>query len=635
MTLADETRRRGQARGLLADQMREEMREDQAAQTQVNVTRWLKLLWGFLFGVICLFPWKAHATPEAICPTGASPRSDIVWCIDFEEYGNAACTTGQEAGCATANGLTALTVSAADTKGFKIKNCSSAPIGGAANGNGCIYGSGRYGSTGPGYANHTISPTITSVSYRWAVKFTNGYIQNHSNTGAHGPGIIWSDGASCIGQGFLDFTMAGVRVLMEENGGCGSANWPTDSFELNANLGDWVPKDNIWYAVEYRMIMNTLATTAASDSGNGTVQLYVGELNDVSLTKILEYTNVNIRGLSVTAKFADTYGARSYVGLGVPKWEPNIAFDSFALSNDGTLIGPPVGENSEGTADSSGYWYAVAGNAAAGSKLSSDCSTPGPGTSTQYVTNGWEQEWGVGMSLSSTVNHETYTCDAGAACGSCDSRSMKVTTTGTNQRAGVEYLPVDFLRTTYIDRFVSHGWIYLPSSNTYGTAYPWVGFARYDGVSNTGDWLGLCRSSGNWALCQGFERSAQTVQATATAATTNTWHEYEMHVTDANKCSLYIDGTWLIDEADCSTAVSTWLYDQDSAGDIHMIVGVVDYSQSGTFDLYYDDWDVGGQSFVSSKGWADASNPFASGSVSTGATSGGACRIVNKRRRKR
>lgn len=568
-----------------------------------------------LFFLALLIPLTANATPEAICPTGASPRSDIVWCVDFEEYGDAACTTGQEAGCATANGLTTLSVSAADTKGFKIKDCSGAPISGAANGNGCIYGSGRYGSTGPGYSNKAISPSITSVSYRWAVKFTNGYIQNHSATGAHGPGIIWSDGGSCIGQGFLDFTMAGVRILMEENGGCGSADWPSNSFELATTSGDWVPKDNIWYAVEYRMIMNTTATACSgadcATNGNGTVQLYVGELNDTSLTKILEYTTVNIRGDSVTVKFTDTYGARSYVGLGVPEWEPNMAFDSFALSNDGTLIGAPVGENSEGTADASNYWYAVAGNAAAGSKLSSDCSTPGPGTTTQYVTNGWEADWGVGMTLSSTVSHDTYTCDAGAACGSCNNRSMKVTTTGVNQRAGVDYLPVEFLTSTYTDRFVSHGWIYMPSTNTYGTAYPWVGFSRYDGVSNTGNWLGLCRDSGNWALCQGVNSGAQTIQTTATAATTDAWHEYEIHVTDGNKCSLYIDGTWLLDEATCSTAVSTWLFDQVSVGDIHMIVGVVDYSKAGTFELYYDDWDIGGQSFITSKGWDAASDPFA------------------------
>lgn len=52
MTLADEMRRRGQARGLLADQMREEMREemreDQAAR--LNVRSWIVWLFRLLRG---------------------------------------------------------------------------------------------------------------------------------------------------------------------------------------------------------------------------------------------------------------------------------------------------------------------------------------------------------------------------------------------------------------------------------------------------------------------------------------------------------------------------------------------------------------------------------------------------------
>jgi len=37
-----------------------------------------------------------EAVSESICPAGASPRSDISWCADFEDYDDASCITGGE-----------------------------------------------------------------------------------------------------------------------------------------------------------------------------------------------------------------------------------------------------------------------------------------------------------------------------------------------------------------------------------------------------------------------------------------------------------------------------------------------------------------------------------------------------------
>lgn len=547
-----------------------------------------------LFAIFfCLIPFSAFAA-ETICPGGASPRSDIAWCADFESLAN--CTTGQEASCQSDNGIN---LSVADTNGFKIKSC---PVT-AAVGSGCIYGSGKASGTGAGYSTKTFTG-VTSANMRFYTRFGVGYMQNQSSTGNHGPGINFSDGSNCSGYISFDPTITTPRIIVEvNNNSCGGHNPVTGN--LTVNLGNWTPQNNHWYEIEMRAIMNTVATSSSISGGNGIVEMWVDNV------KILSYTNVNIRGDSVTSNFNNAFLARSYEGLGVPAWKPNIYFDAFAFSNDGTQIGLSADANSLGTADTtSPYWLAVGGDGAEERKLSSDCSIPG--SATKYVTTGWSIDWRDGKSYVATPDHNGYPCDS--SCPSCTTTdSMQVQTTTSGHGAGVYHL-MSRVNTTTSHTIANHGWIYLPSTNTYGTAFPYAGFSRYcsnsPSANNYGCYIGLAVSSGNWALVLKKDGVAGTAHTTSTAATTDTWHEYEVMVSDTNKCSLAIDQTWLIDTVTCNQAVSTWAFDSTSTGAQFAVTGIIDGSPSGTFTLNYDDTDIGGASFWSYRGWNSASSPF-------------------------
>lgn len=577
-------------------------------------------------------PAGPFATIESICPGGTSPRSDIAWCVNFETSGN--CTTGQEAGCLSDNGVTSLTV--ADSDGFKIRPNCPVP---AAVGSGCMVGSGKGSGSGPGYANKTISPTLTSASYRMYVKFGAGYMINESTTGNHGPSLNYGDGVACSGYVTPDWTLKNFRIAVEPNSTtCGGHN--PDGGNLTANLGDISATPGIWHLYEQRVVLNTVATGTSVSSGNGTVQAWWDG------TKILEYTNVNMRGDSTTAKLNDVFLARSYFGLGVPRTKPNLYYDAFVLSNNGTYIGPSGNANTLGSADTLGpYWLGMGGDGAEQMKLASDCSAPG--SDNHYVSTGWAYDWRNGKTYVTNPDHNGYACDAGCVASGCTTtNSMQAETTGSAQGAGIE-VEMSNINATTANRVVTHGWIYLPTlnsaggANSYATVFPYVGFSRYcagGGGNNYNCYAGISVSGGNWAIALKKDGVAGTAHTTSVAATKDTWHEYELQIDNTGKLYLYIDNTWIINGVTGNQDLS-WAFDSASTGQQFAPIGIIADSPATRFTLYYDDMDVGGASFVDCTGWNDSpsgySCPFSSTPPSTGTTSSGIIDFLLKKRRQK
>lgn len=564
----------------------------------------------------------ANAAPEAFCPGGASPRSDIVWCAGFDDLDQ--CTTGQEAGCVTDSGLSSL--SSTHTEDFKIKTCPYTPP--ISTSTGCIYGSGRASGTGPGYSNKTISPTVTSACLRYYVLFGEGYLQNVSDTGNHGPGIFWDDGSSCSGVVTIDFTLSSPRAALQVNGSTCGGDDVTTFNPTTVNIAktgtDWIPKNEQWYRIDECITLNT--TNSSATVGNGTLTVKVDGVT------LISRTNLNFRGPSTTAKVDEIYAARSFVGLGVPSWEPNIYFSGFAFSNDGTEIGASASEGSMGTGDtSSPYWYNIAGNGAEQMKLASDCSAPA-GT-TDYVTGGWDDDYGTAPSYVTSPDHNGYPCDA-SCVGCTTSNAMKAETTGSGQRAGVQHY-VSNLDSTINNSIVAHGWVYWPTGNSYASTVPVMGMSRYCAGGGGGVdrcVLGVGRdSNGKAALVIYTDNVAGTTITSTANLSLDTWHEIQVAVDDSNKVYLQVDGSWVIDGQTPSQSISTWAFDDVSAGNQLMVFGIMRDSPATTYTVYYDDMDAGAASFNDTKFWG-TSSPF------TAASTGGTTRrgyLLNLFKRKR
>lgn len=566
--------------------------EDQGRVKAALFVRLWRFLVALFVALLCfqLFAAIAHAAPEAICPTGASPRSDIVWCAGFDDLDQ--CTTGQEAGCLSDNGVTTLNASHA-TKGLKIKSCPVAsPL---TTSTGCMYGSGEASGTGPGYSNKTYT-RVTSACLRYYVMFGDGYLQNISDTGNHGPGLIYSDGTSCAGKITLDFTLTEMRASHQADATASCTGTAPEGQNIAITGTQWTPKNNQWYRVEMCSTMDT--EVSSGTAGNGTLSVKIDGVTAISRT------NLNIRGDDATAGWEDAYLGRSFVGLGVPRWEPNIYFAGFAFSNDGTEIGASPDEASIAAGDaSSPYWYTVAGDGAEEMKLSSDCSAPG-GT-THYVTNGMAEDWSIAPTYVTTPDHNGYAC-AASCVGCTTSNAMEAETTTTGQRAGAAHL-MNNHSSTINSTQTMHAWVYLASGNDYTTEVPFLGFTRYcagGGGGNDRCVAGLARnSSGKLVVMYYTDHAKGTTIASTADITTDAWHEVQFAIKDDNTVYAQLNGAWVIDGSTPSQAVATWAFDDVSAGPAYSVFGILRDSPATTFTVLYDDMDSGAVSFNDSKFW--------------------------------
>lgn len=584
-------------------------------------------LWRFLVALFVvlislqLFAALSHATPETICPSGASPRADVVWCAGFDDLDQ--CTTGQEAGCVSDAGLTSLSVNNA-TKDFKIKTCPVAsPL---TTSTGCIYGSGEAGGTGPGYSNKTYTG-VSSACLRYYVLFGDGWLQNVSNTGNHGPGLIYTDDSDCRGKFTIDFTLTEFRIAHQVDATASCTGTPPDGGDIPTTGTEWNPKNNQWYRVEMCSTMDT--SVSSGSAGNGTLTVKIDGVTAINRT------NLNIHGDTDAATWKDAYLARSFIGLGTPHWEPNIYFAGFAFSNNGTEIGASSDEASLASGDpSSPYWYNVAGDGAEERKLGLDCSVPS--SVGKYVTSGWTEDWGTAGTFEATPDHNTYACQASCVGPGCTTtKSMQAQTTGADSRAGLARLMNNY-NSTINNQHVIHSWVYLDSANDYTTAVPILGFARYcagAGGGNDRCVVGIARnSSGKLVVVMWTDNTAGTTITSTADLPTDTWTELQFAIGDDNKVYAQINGVWVIDGSTPSQAIGTWAFDDASAGPSYGVHGIMRSSPATTYTVNYDDMDAGAISFNDSKFWGTS---IPSGFETQAATATQSPFFLHHRRRRR
>jgi hypothetical protein len=290
---------------------------------------------------------------EPICPGGSQHRSDVIWCADHDQPDHPSCVSGGEIACMAANGHFEGTAYST----FEITK--DAPAAGVAS----ISAMAPPGGTGPGYLVMPDQSGSLSASFRYYVKFSDGYLHTAWDRGNHGPGLE-SNNQGCALRIAVDWFYNGGSYVVQGN--C------AETFVLENNIKEVQLKNNRWYLIELQATMNTETTGPGAYQGNGVVRAYVdGE-------KVLEYTNINMRGDNNQILWTGAYTARSYYGLGVPAWSGTISYDNFAYSNTGQYIGPAANENPRGTPDPlSPYLNFASYNGYAGSKLDNDCSSPG------------------------------------------------------------------------------------------------------------------------------------------------------------------------------------------------------------------------------------------------------------------
>lgn len=544
---------------------------------------------------------------------GPVPAFSDVHTYTFEDLSDCP-TTGQEATCQSDNGIS---LNVAGASGLRIGN--AAFFGGgvfAPVGSGLICGSGDASSTGAGYIDETIpSGRTDSACLHMFVGFFNGFMQNVSTTGNHGASLKYSTPSSsdCTGYISIDYTLDDPRVIVEANdtdcGGHNPTNTPSGNANLSMNVGSWTPKNNQYYWMALCASVNTSATSTSMQSGNGTVRL------DIDGVKVLEYTNVNMRGDSTTANFDSVHGPRSYRGFGVERHEGLMCFDQMIIET-GTTTPRTAPAATTGSGDGP-YWYAVAGDGMEQSKLASDCSSPGTGS--RYVSSDWSYDWKSGKSFVTSPDNNDYACDS-SACPSCTtSNSMAATTAAANAGAGVYYSAgenMSSVLSSTADGVYIHGHIYLDNLPSVSMAL--AGLAQctsYNcstGGSTVNQFLALTVTNGKWGLLPKTAGTVGTAHESTATAVADTWTEFEVAVNDANECSLAIDGTWVLDEVTCNQSISAWAIPASNSGFRFPVIGIIDsITESGSFTANYDDVDVGGASFWSSKGWDAASVPDA------------------------
>lgn len=536
---------------------------------------------------VMIFSPCAFAATESICPGGSAPRSDIVYCLDFENL--ASCRNGREDECLRQNKLFA---HRSDLPGYLVKS------GAAAAGNGFLVGKGASGGTGPGYMNETIpGGPYQAVSLRFYIKFGPGWM---SYTHNHGPGINGS-GSGCHLHG--QFEQSQFSYYTYNTGNCGPG-----SFDLAPNQPHLpLIRNNRWYLVEEQRIADSRCRNAGDAHGcNGIYRLWIDE------QLVAEYTDINYGGVVNGLRFGDFWGPRDYYHVRVPAWEPEIYFDNFAISRTGTYIGPARNENSRGQADPLSPYANYQGiEPFIGRHPVSDCSTP-----SGYLGTNYGQEWRNGALLQSTIAHRGFT----DRCGGSADKALRVDISSSSGGGGVYWERWRGRQDMIIfPQQVIHGWIYLPSSNDYSNDPALVGFRGYACAGGScegaqwGNYVALTVHEGRYALVQRTRASMPSpvlVAASDRSVKFDQWQEFEIIVWQDKKVSLTIERQRLYSKYSLPLNVD-WLF--SGTVDNGAVLGVIDFSGEPRFTVYYDDVSLGSASFWSCDGWHSSGCPFGSG----------------------
>lgn len=573
--------------------------------------RWLWTRFKFL-PVFLAVAGSAHAV-ESICPTGASPRGDIVWCDDAE----ASCADNAADACFTAAGFS----SRDDHRGTDIMRVTDATK--AVVGSSYYKLEGIVGGTGTGYATKTLS-SQSEVRIRWYQKFEQyqHYYHNHFL----GITISKSGGSDCTRGATLEIG-GGTSAYLYSSGTCGV---PADLYP-NQGTGA-VPqiKNNHWYLFETAVKMDTSCSDDTVWNGcNGEYKLWIDG------TLVISYTNLNLGGVkNAGARITSIDPLRNYRHRRNPVIPGKVLIDQIVVGNSAsTAIGAATGETNLGSAEATAYHLDCgieSFHVEAGVSMSPEADWYYAPNSKISVCGAPLEDWrATAGTASTTVSHTGIVVDSNSTMDFGFARpiaeqSFRAQCTGANCGAGFLVprigAPLDGTEGDGTDNLyqnganpqsVIHGWIYLPSTSTPNDLITYVGWAG-DGSTVHSNFVGLSESGGKWAIMQRVADGTPAIVSTsAVTITRDAWHKFELILWDSEGVSLMIDDVRLFNQLALPTS-PTWMFDNaHNASHSGPVIGIIDYRGTGTVTAYYDDLSIGSTSFWSSDGWGSDS-PFTS-----------------------
>lgn len=590
----------------------EERREEGRQGLLVPIGWLLRWLWKRfrVVPLILLCAVSAHAI-ESICPGGASPRGDIVKCMDFET----ACASESSDLCWTDNGFT----SRDDHRGTDMTIVTDAAK--AVVGSRHAKLAGIVGGTGTGYATYDLSPNEAEIRVRWYQRFHQyqHYYYNHFI----GIGLT---GTGCSRGATLEIGGQSSAYLYS-SGTCGVLP-PSESLHPNQSVAP-VIKSGKWYLFETAIKVDTSCSNSGIWNGcNGEYKLWIDG------TLVISYTNINWGGVTHSAVINDLSPARNYNHKRNGVIPGEVYIDQIVIGDSAsTSIGAAAGAANLGTAVADSYatecgiepFYL---NAGASYSPESDWQSASGGAITVCGTAGatWRT---VAGTAEASIYHTGVVADSNATMDFGFSRpiaeqSFKASCTGANCGAG-RLVPrsngpvsgsegdgnTNAYRNGALPQQVMHGYIYLPTASVPNGLITYAGFVG-DGTTTHSNFVGISENTGKWAIMQrSADGTPAIVSTSGKTITRDTWHRFEIIVWDSEGVSLMIDNERVFDQL-ALTSSPTWLFDAaHNADHSGAVIGIIDYRGTGTVTAYYDDLSIGSTSFWSSDGWGSDS-PFTS-----------------------
>lgn len=588
----------------------------------INLSRFRCLSGGVALAFSLLLPFfssPANAV-ESFCPGGASPRSDIIACMDFET----ACASSSSDTCWTDNGFS----SRDDHRGTDMEILTDATR--AITGTRYARLRGIGGGTGGGYATYDPASDLSEVRVRWYMTFwqyPHYYFNHFLGVAVSGPGAgVYP---ACNRGSTLE--IGGQSSAYNYGSGDCGYNTLTPNFDtafdldLHPNQGNTkVPvfKNGKAYLIEVAIKMDTACTTNTAHGCNGVYKLWVdGDL-------VISYTDLNWGGTRNGATIKTLDNPRWYRHKRNPMEFPGeIWFDNQVVSNDADLeIGAAAGATNLGTAVAEAMDIGCGIEPFflnAGSSYSPELDFAGAG----YVSicgspaTTWRGNAGVS---STSIYHTGVVTDHGSGGGRpYAEQSMKVECTGANCGAGF-YVPrmgapttgsegdgsTNAYRNGALPQKVIHGYLYLPSTSTPNDKIAYPGFFGRGTVAQS-NYVAISENTGKWAIIQKHDDGTPGyVVTSAVDVTRDTWHRFELIVWDTEGVSLMIDGVQLYDQQ-ALTNSPTWLFDNSHVADNSgSVFAIIDYIGTGTVTAYLDDVSEGSFSFWNCDGWDANMCPF-------------------------
>jgi hypothetical protein len=563
------------------------------------------------FLIVLLVATTAHAI-EDICPGGSSPDSNVIECLDFDDLTN--CTTGNETTCLEDNRF----APASDVlwgnsskEGFHIEA-------------GGILGAGRLtlkprkGSSGIFSTMQDFLPsTYDELTVRWYQRHRGGYLFYNSSSHSTGLGFTCSGGLDGFGLDNAVYPFVYHNSDDCVNYSTGPSTGALHSIQQTEGTGEETLGPEKWQRIEIHVKVDTSCTDSGSLYGcNGELQVWIDD------TLIIDRSDMNWGGVVASAKAVHNWGPRIYNHIGHPYWEPEMDYDQFvwsveAYTGDGNpLIGAATGEGAVGTA------VPIKMGQTQRNPICADVS--GAAVYRPY-TDGAQLSRGAYQALyfRSSAITEVYPSNDhnlglyGETCiNSREDASLRVDVTGSELGAGIYHeMFVDPTRDTHS----VHGFLYIPSGQTnVFTPDPVIlaGFHRYG--NEGGNWdekVGLCVTTNQkLGLCDHNHPAAvQVIQETTTDVPLDRWFEFSVLMEDDGgngTISLAINRDYLIEDAVSNLDLAArWM--NSTSGVKGLAIGVMQYTNTRPFTVYYDEFSTGTASFIDCTGWgADCPETF-------------------------